>query len=241
MSQLEEEEGQVQTEEVEEGNENEEINEKENEEIVNNTVIESLVNRSKRLEEENQQLKEDIKKISSYGKGGALDYYTNLRKEIFFKIEDLNKKIKEFNKNKIIENKKTKKELDYINGQIKEATELNNNLKIELESLTNNIEDNDNLLKKEENVELKNLPNNDKIEKLDYHINSLTAEITKNDYLIKDQKDTINELQELLDNQTKSLNEELENIKNKYHSLLGSSKITEDYLDKDFNEKTEEF
>ena len=241
MSQLEEEEGQVQTEEVEEGNENEEINEKENEEIVNNTVIESLVNRSKRLEEENQQLKEDIEKISSYGKGGALDYYTNLRKEIFFKIEDLNKKIKEFNKNKIIENKKTRKELDYINGQIKEATELNNNLKIELESLTNNIEDNDNLLKKEENVELKNLPNNDKIEKLDYHINSLTAEITKNDYLIKDQKDTINELQELLDNQTKNLNEELENIKNKYHSLLGSSKITEDYLDRDFNEKTEEF
>ena len=241
MSQLEEEEGQVQTEEVEEGNENEEINEKENEEIVNNTVIESLVNRSKRLEEENQQLKEDIEKISLYGNGGALDYYTNLRKEIYFKIEDLNKKIKDFNKNKTIENKKTKKELDYINGQIKEATELNNNLKIELESLTNNIEDNDNLLKKEENVELKNLPNNDKIEQLDYHINSLTAEITKNDYLIKDQKDTINELQELLDNQTKNLNEELTNIKNKYHNLLGSSKIAEDYLDRDFNEKTEEF
>ena len=171
MSQLEEEEGQVQTEEVEEGNENEEINEKENEEIVNNTVIESLINRSKRLEEENQQLKEDIEKISSYEKGGALDYYTNFRKEIFFKIEDLNKKIKEFNKNKIIDNKKTKKELDYINGQIKEASDLNHNLKDELESLTNNIEDNDNLLKKEENVELKNLPNNDKIEELDYHIN----------------------------------------------------------------------
>ena len=241
MSQLEEEEGQVQTEEVEEGEGNEEINEKENEEIINNTVFESLVNRSKRLEEENQQLKEDIEKISLYGNGGALDYYTNLRKEIYFKIEDLNKKIKDFNKNKTIENKKTKKELDYINGQIKEATELNNNLKAQLEELTNNIEDNDNLLKKEENVELKNLPNNDKIEQLDYHINSLTAEITKNDYLIKDQKDTINELQELLDNQTKSLNEELTNIKNKYHNLLGSSKIAEDYLDKDFNEKTEEF
>ena len=241
MSQLEEEEGQVQTEEVEEGEGNEEINEKENEEIINNTVFESLVNRSKRLEEENQQLKEDIEKISLYGNGGALDYYTNLRKEIYFKIEDLNKKIKDFNKNKTIENKKTKKELDYINGQIKEASELNNNLKAQLEELTNNIEDNDNLLKKEENVELKNLPNNDKIEQLDYHINSLTAEITKNDYLIKDQKDTINELQELLDNQTKNLNEELTNIKNKYHNLLGSSKIAEDYLDRDFNEKTEEF
>ena len=241
MSQLEEEEGQVQTEEVEEGNENEDLNEKENEEIVNNTVIESLINRSKRLEEENQQLKEDIEKISSYGKGGALDYYTNLRKEIFFKIEDLNKHIKEFNKNKVIENKKTKKELDYINGQLKEATELNKSLKDQLETLTNNIEDNDNLLKKEENVELKNLPNNDKIEKLDYHINSLTAEIAKNDYLIKDQKDTINELQELLDNKTKNLNEELTDIKNKYHNLLGSSNITEDYLDRDFNEKTEEF
>ena len=241
MSQLEEEEGQVQTEEVEEGEGNEEINEKENEEIINNTVFESLVNRSKRLEEENQQLKEDIEKISLYGNGGALEYYTNLRKEIYFKIEDLNNKIKDFNKNKTIENKKTKKELDYINGQIKEASELNNNLKAQLEELTNNIEDNDNLLKKEENVELKNLPNNDKIEQLDYHINSLTAEITKNDYLIKDQKDTINELKELLDNQTKNLNEELTNIKNKYHNLLGSSKITEDYLDRDFNEKTEEF
>ena len=243
MSQYDEEEGQIQTEEVEEGNENEneEINEKENEEIVSNTVIESLINRSKRLEEENQQLKEDIEKISSSGKGGALDYYTNLRKQIFYNIEDLNKKIKDFNSNKIIQDKKTKKELDYINGQLNTATETNHQLKDQLMSLQNNIEDNDNLLKKEENVELKNLPNNDKIEELDDHINALTSEITKNNYLIKDQKDTINELQELLDNQTKSLNEELSNIKTKYHNLLGSSKITEDYFDKDFNEKTEEF
>ena len=243
MSQYDEEEGQIQTEEVEEGNENEneEINEKENEEIVSNTVIESLINRSKRLEEENQQLKEDIEKISSSGKGGALDYYTNLRKQIFYNIEDLNKKIKDFNSNKIIEDKKTKKELDYINGQLNAATEANRQLKDQLMSLQNNIEDNDNLLKKEENVELKNLPNNDKIEELDDHINALTSEITKNNYLIKDQKDTINELQELLDNQTKSLNEELSNMKTKYHNLLGSSKITEDYFDKEFNEKTEEF
>ena len=85
------------------------------------------------------------------------------------------------------------------------------------------------------------MPNNDKVEQLDYNINSLTAEISKNDYLIKDQNDTINELQELLDTQTKSLNEELLNAKNKYRNLLGSSKITEDYFDKDFNEKTEEF
>jgi chromosome segregation ATPase len=240
MSQYDEEEGQIQTEEVEDANENEEVNEKENEEIVNSTVIESLINRIKRLEEENHQLKEDIEKISSYEKG-ALDYYTNIRKEIFFKIEDLNKRIKEFNKNKMIENKKKKKELDYINGQVKEASTLNQSLKDQLESLQNNIEDNDNLLKKEENVELKNLPNNDKVEELDYHINSLNSEITKNDYLIKDQKDTINELQEMLDSQTKTLNEELSNMKNKYHNLLGSSKITEDYFDKDFNEKTEEF
>ena len=236
----EEEDGQIQTEEAEEGNENEEVNEKENEEIVNSTVIESLVTRIKRLEEENHQLKEDIEKISSNEKG-ALDYYTNIRKEIFFKIEDLNKKIKEFNKNKVIESKKAKKELDYINGQIKEASSLNQSLKEQLESIQNNIEDNDNLLKKEENVELKNLPNNDKIEELDYHINSLTSEITKNDYLIKDQKEAIKGLQEMLDSQTKTLNEKLSHIKNKYHNLLGSSKITEDYFDRDFNEKTEEF
>ena len=85
MSHYEEEEGQIQTEEVEEGNENEEVNEKENEEIVNSTVIESLVARIKKLEEENHQLKEDIEKISSHEKG-ALDYYTNIRKEIFFEI-----------------------------------------------------------------------------------------------------------------------------------------------------------
>ena len=199
MSQYDEEE-QVQTEEVEEGNdnenENEQTNEKESEEIVNNTVIESLANRAKRLEDENQQLKEDIEKISSCGKG-ALDYYTNLRKEIFYKIEELNKQIKSFGKNKIVEDKGTKKEFDYINGQLNEANELNLNLKNQLQSLQNNIEDNENMLKNEENVELKNLPNNDKVEELDYHINSLNAEITKNDYLIKDQKDTINELQEL--------------------------------------------
>ena len=243
MSQYDEED-QVQTEEVEEGNENEneneEINEKENEETVNNTVIESLINRSKRLEDENKQLKEDIDKISSSGKG-ALDYYTNLRKTIFYKLEELNKQIKEFNKNKILESKNTKKELDYINGQLTEVMEININLKNQLESLQNNIEDNENLLKKEENVELKNLPNNDKVEELDYQINSLTSKIAEKDYLIKDQKETINELQELLDSQTKSLNEELTNIKNKYHNLLGSSKITEDYYDKDFNEKTKEF
>jgi len=241
MSQMNEEEG-PQTEEVEEENENdEEINEKENEEIVKNTVIESLVNRSKRLEEENQQLKEDIEKISSYGKGGALEYYTNIRKEIFYRIEDLNKKISEFNQNKSLENKKTKKEFDYINGQLNEATELNHNLKDQLESLQNNIEDNDKLLKKEDNVELKNLPNNDKVEELDCQINSLNAEITKNDYLIKDQKDTINELQELLDTQTKNLNDELSNMKKKYNNLLGSSNITEDNFDRDYIEKTEEF
>ena len=240
MSHYEEEEGQIQTEEVEEGNENEEVNEKENEEIVNSTVIESLVTRIKRLEEENHQLKEDIEKISTHEKG-ALDYYTNIRKEIFFKIEELNKKIKEFDKNKVIESKKTKKELDYINGQIKEASSLNQSLKEQLESIQNNIEDNDNQLKKEENVELKNLPNNDKIEELDYHINSLTSEITKNDYLIKDQKEAIKGLQEMLESQTKTLNEKLSHIKNKYHNLLGSSKITEDYFDRDFNEKTEEF
>ena len=238
---MNEEEG-PQTEEVEEENENEEeINEKENEEIVKNTVIESLVNRSKRLEEENQQLKEDIEKISSYGKGGALEYYTNIRKEIFYKIEDLNKKISEFNQNKSLENKKTKKEFDYINGQLNEAIELNHNLKDQLESLQNNIEDNDKLLKKEDNVELKNLPNNDKVEELDCQINSLNAEITKNDYLIKDQKDTINELQELLDTQTKNLNDELSNMKKKYNNLLGSSNITEDNFDRDYIEKTEEF
>ena len=238
---MNEEEG-PQTEEVEEENENdEEINEKENEEIVKNTVIESLVNRSKRLEEENQQLKEDIEKISSYGKGGALEYYTNIRKEIFYRIEDLNKKISEFNQNKSLENKKTKKEFDYINGQLNEATELNHNLKDQLESLQNNIEDNDKLLKKEDNVELKNLPNNDKVEELDCQINSLNAEITKNDYLIKDQKDAINELQELLDTQTKNLNDELSNMKKKYNNLLGSSNITEDNFDRDYIEKTEEF
>lgn len=110
-----------------------------------------------------------------------------------------------------------------------------------MESLQNDIEQNDAMLKKDENVELKNLPNNDKMEELDYQINSLTTEITKNDYLIKDQKETINELQETLDSQTKSLNEELKNIKTQYHNLLGSSKITEDYFDRDYNEKTIEF
>ena len=47
--------------------------------------------------------------------------------------------------NKIIEDKKTKKELDYINGQLKAAIEENRQLKDQLMSLQSNIEDNDNL------------------------------------------------------------------------------------------------
>jgi len=47
-------------------------------------------------------------------------------------------------------------------------------------------------------------------------------------------------LQETLDNQTKSLNEELKNIKTQY-LFFGSSKITEDFFNRDYNEKTTEF
>ena len=246
MSNLEEEEmeNHQQTEEIEEAEGNEEINEKENEDndqILNNTIIESLVTRTKKLQEENAQLKQDIENISTSNKGNALQYFTNIRKEIFTKIDTLNKQIQDFNKNKIIENKKQKRDMEYINGQLNEATELNKNLKAQLENLTNEIEQNDNIIKQEENVELKNLPNNDQVEDLDEKINSLTAEITKNEYLIKDQTETINELQETYETQTKELNEQYEDIKNKYHNLLGSAEIIEDQLDKDFSEKTKEF
>ena len=246
MSNLEEEEmeNHQQTEEIEEAEGNEEINEKENEDndqILNNTIIESLVTRTKKLQEENAQLKQDIENISTSNKGNALQYFTNIRKEIFTKIDTLNKQIQDFNKNKIIENKKQKRDMEYINGQLNEATELNKNLKAQLENITNEIQQNDNIIKQEENVELKNLPNNDQVEDLDEKINSLTAEITKNEYLIKDQTETINELQETYETQTKELNEQYEDIKNKYHNLLGSAEIIEDQLDKDFSEKTKEF
>ena len=244
MSQYEEEENQPQTEEIEEPEANEEQNEKEteeNEQMLNNTIVESLINRTKKLQEENAQLKSDIEKISSNNKGSALEYFSNIRKEIFNNIEDLNKQINEFNKKKIAESKKTKREMEYINGQLSEATELNQNLKEQLETLQNEIEQNDNLIQKEENVELKNLPNNEQLEQLDYQINTLNSEITKNDFIIKDQTEAINELQERYESRTKELNEKYEEIKNKYHNLLGSSEITEDQLDKDFNEKTKEF
>ena len=103
MSQYEEEENQPQTEEIEEPEANEDQNEKEteeNEQMLNNTIVESLINRTKKLKEENAQLKSDIEKISSNNKGGALEYFTNIRKEIFNNIEDLNKQINEFNKKK---------------------------------------------------------------------------------------------------------------------------------------------
>ena len=244
MSQYEEEENQPQTEEIEEPEANEDQNEKEteeNEQALNNTIVESLINRSKNLQEENAQLKSDIEKISASSKGSALEYFTSIRKEIFNNIEELNTQIKEFDKKKIAESKKTKRDMEYINGQLNEATELNQNLKEQLEALQNEIEYHDNMIKKEENVELKNLPNNERLEELDYQINSLNAGITKNDYIIKDQTELINELQETLETQTKELNEQYEDIKNKYHNLLGSSEITEDQLDKDFNEKTKEF
>ena len=77
MSQYEEEEAenQPQTEEIEEAEANEDQNEKEaeeNEKVLNNAIVESLINRTKKLEEENNQLKEDIQKINTYDKGGAL-------------------------------------------------------------------------------------------------------------------------------------------------------------------------
>ena len=242
MSQLEEDmENPQLTEEINEEEGVEEANEKENEEILNNAIVESLANRSKNLVEENNQLKEDIQKITSNTTGGALEYFTNFRKEIFNKIESLNNEIKVFNKTKIAENKKVKKELDYINGQLNNANDLNMKLKSQLEKISNEIEENDTMLKKEENVELKNLPNNDRLEELDYKINSLNSEIAKNEYLIKDQKETIDELNETYETQSKSLTAELNNIKNKYHNLLGASEITEDYYDKDFNERTKEF
>ena len=205
--------------------------------IKNNKINKSI----KKLQEENAQLKQDIENISTSNKGNALQYFTNIRKEIFTKIDTLNKQIQDFNKNKIIENKKQKRDMEYINGQLNEATELNKNLKAQLENITIEIEQNDNIIKQEENVELKNLPNNDQVEDLDEKINSLTAEITKNEYLIKDQTETINELQETYETQTKELNEQYEDIKNKYHNLLGSAEIIEDQLDKDFSEKTKEF
>ena len=95
MSQYEEEEAenQPQTEEIEEAEANEDQNEKEaeeNEKVLNNAIVESLINRTKKLEEENNQLKEDIQKISTYDKGGALEYFTSIRKELFDSIEDLN-------------------------------------------------------------------------------------------------------------------------------------------------------
>ena len=246
MSQNEEEEmeNQPQTEEIEEEEGNEEPNEKEteeNEQQLNNTIVESLIHRTKQLQEENSQLKKDLEEISTKNKGNAIEYFSKIRKEIFNKIEDLNKKIKEFDKNKIQELKKFKRDKEYVVVQLNEAQELNDNLKLDLDILNNEIEKNDKLIKKEENVELKNLPNNDHLEDLDYQINSLNAEIAKNEYLIKDQTETINELQETYETQSKELNDQYEEIKNKYHNLLGSSEITEDQLDKDFNEKTKEF
>ena len=91
MSQYEEEEAenQPQTEEIEEAEANEDQNEKEaeeNEKVLNNAIVESLINRTKKLEEENNQLKEDIQKISTYDKGSALEYFTNIRKELFDSI-----------------------------------------------------------------------------------------------------------------------------------------------------------
>ena len=214
MSQYEEEENQPQTEEIEEPEANEDQNEKEteeNEQALNNTIVESLINRSKNLQEENAQLKSDIEKISASSKGSALEYFTSIRKEIFNNIEELNTQIKEFDKKKIAESKKTKRDMEYINGQLNEATELNQNLKEQLEALQNEIEYHDNMIKKEENVELKNLPNNERLEELDYQINSLNAEITKNDYIIKDQTELINELQETLETQTKEFKKNMEN------------------------------
>ena len=75
--------------------------------------------------------------------------------EEFFKkngIKNLNDTLNEKTSKSSFENKK---ELDYINGQLNEVMEINLNLKNQLDTLENNIEDNDILLRKEENVELK--------------------------------------------------------------------------------------
>ena len=237
----------VENEEIENGAENENEVENENEEDpameeeIKQKVLENLHIRAKQLELENSRLKDDIQKINTYSHQGALEYYVSLRKDLFLKIEENNKKIKNFEKMQHNENKDIEKQLKYLESQLNEATELNKILKEQHQSILEEIENKKNQLKEDNNVQLTNLPNHSRIEELEYQINAINADITKKTYLIKDQKETIEELQEKLNNQTKELNEKLEKSKNQYYGLLGESEISEDNLDKVFNEKTEEF
>ena len=153
MSQYEEEEmeNQPQTEEIEEAEGNEEPNEKETEENdqqLNSTIVESLIHRTKQLQEENSQLKKDLEEISTKNKGNAIEYFSKIRKEIFNKIEELNKKIKEFDKKKTQEEKQFRRDKEYVVVQLNEAQELNENLKLDLDILKNEIEKNEKLIKK---------------------------------------------------------------------------------------------
>ena len=246
----EEEQEHPQTEEVENEdaenvaeNENEAENEEDAamEEEVKQKILENLYTRAKQLELENSRLKDDIQKINTYSQQSALEYYVSLRKDLFLKIEENNKKIKNFEKMQHNENKDIEKQLKYLESQLNEATELNKILKEQHQSILEEIENKKNQLKEDNNVQLTNLPNHSRIEELEYQINAINADITKKTYLIKDQKETIEELQEKLNNQTKELNDKLENSKNQYYGLLGTSEISEDNLDKAFKEKTEEF
>lgn len=210
-------------------------------EDINKTVIDSLSRRSRKLEEENQFLKEDIDKIKSISEKGALDYYSELRKQLFNEIDGLYKKKKFFDNQKKLEDKKLKEQLTYFSRLYEEKAEQNKNLKEQLNLLEDDIKSKKKLLAQEKKVKLEGLPGNDKFEQLEYQVNSLVSEITKKDYLIKDQKFMLNELNEKLDTQTKALNDELNECKSQFHNLLGAKETLEENYDKIHDEKTKEF
>ena len=136
----------VENEEIENGAENENEVENENEEDpameeeIKQKVLENLHIRAKQLELENSRLKDDIQKINTYSQQSALEYYVSLRKDLFLKIEENNKKIKNFEKMQHNENKDIEKKLKYLESQLNEATELNKILKEQHQSILEEIE-----------------------------------------------------------------------------------------------------
>ena len=93
-----------------------------------NNVYLLLAKKSKVLEEENKQLKEEIKKFSDEKNVQTIDYYLRLRSDLLNEIEIMKQKNENNELNLKSENEKLKNQIEFIKNQLKQNINEKNEL-----------------------------------------------------------------------------------------------------------------
>ena len=101
-----------------------------------NNVYLLLAKKSKILEEENKQLKEEIKKFSDEKNAQSIDYYLRLRSDLLNEIEVMRQKNENNELNLKSENEKLKNQIEYMKNQINDNLNEKNELINQIEELT---------------------------------------------------------------------------------------------------------